>query len=129
MEVAEVMNKRVEYIDSEASVLEAIEKIVNKRIRSVIVKPKDEKDTYGVVTVRDIVYKCLSKNLDPQKIKVGEICSKPLITVEKNMSVEHVLNLMERFNIARVFVKEGDKIVGVVALIDIMAAYLTRRLL
>ncbi len=129
MEVAEVMNKRVEYIDSEASVLEAIEKIVNKRIRSVIVKPKDEKDTYGVVTVRDIVYKCLSKNLDPQKIKVGEICSKPLITVEKNMRVEHVLNLMERFNIARVFVKEGDKIVGVVALIDIMAAYLTRRLL
>ena len=129
MEVAEVMNKRVEYIDSEASVLEAIEKLVNKRIRSIVVKPKDEKDTYGVVTVRDIVYKCLSKNLDPQKIKVGEICSKPLITVEKNMSVEHVLNLMERFNIARVFVKEGDKIVGVVALMDIMAAYLTRRLL
>ncbi|KUJ92533.1 MAG: CBS domain protein, partial [Archaeoglobus fulgidus] len=51
MEVAEVMNKRVEYIDSEASVLEAIEKLVNKRIRSIVVKPKDEKDTYGVVTV------------------------------------------------------------------------------
>lgn len=129
MEVAEVMNKRVEYIDPEASVLEAIEKIVNKRIRSVVVKPKDEKDTYGVVTVRDIVYKCLSKNLDPQKIKVEEICSKPLITVEKNMGMEHVLSLMGKFNIARVFVKDGDKIIGIVALMDIMAAYLTRRLL
>ncbi len=129
MEVAEVMNKRVEYIDPEAPVLEAIEKIVNKRIRSVVVRPKDEKDTYGIVTVRDIVYKCLSKNLDPQKVRVEEICSKPLITVEKNMGVEYVLKLMEKFNIARVFVKEGDKIVGVVALMDIMAAYLTRRLL
>jgi len=129
MEVAEVMNKRVEYIDSEASVLEAIEKLVNKRIRSIVVKPKDEKDSYGVVTVRDIVYKCLSKNLDPRNIKVGEICSKPLITVDKTLSVEHVLNLMEKFNIARVFVKDGDKIVGVIALMDIMAAYLTRRLL
>jgi len=129
MEVAEVMNKRVEYIDPEAPVLEAIEKIVNKRIRSVVVKPKDEKDTHGIVTVRDIVYKCLSKNLDPQKVKVEEICSKPLVTVEKNMGVEHVLKLMEKFNIARVLVKEGDKIVGVVALMDIMAAYLTRRLL
>jgi len=129
MEVAEVMNRRVEYIDPEASVLEAIEKIVNRRIRSVVVKPRDEKDTYGVITVRDIVYKCLSKNLDPRKIKVEEICSKPLINVDKNVSVEHVLSLMEKFNIARVFVKEGEKIVGVVSLMDIMAAYLTRRLL
>ena len=129
MEVAEVMNRRVEYIDPEASVLEAIEKIVNRRIRSVVVKPRDERDTYGVITVRDIVYKCLSKNLDPRKIKVEEICSKPLVTIDKNVSVEHVLSLMEKFNIARVFVKEGEKIVGVVSLMDIMAAYLTRRLL
>lgn len=129
MEVSEIMNRRLEVVDPETPVLEVIEKMVNKRIRSVLVKPKDEKDTYGVVTVRDVVYKCLSKNLDPTKVKAGEICSKPLITVEKNMGVEHVLSLMEKFNIARVFVKEGEKIVGIVALLDIMAAYLTRRLL
>jgi len=129
MKVEDVMNKRVEFVDANATVLEVIEKLVNKRIRSVVIKPKDEKDTYGVITVRDVVYKCLAKNLDPQKIKAHEIASKPLITVEKTFDLEHVLKLMERFNIARVFVKEGEEIVGIVALMDIMAAYLIRRLL
>lgn len=129
MNVEDVMNKRVEFVEAEATVLEVIERLVNRRIRSVVVKPKDEKDTYGVVTVRDVVFKCLAKNLDPQKLKAHEIASKPLITVEKSMSLEHVLKLMDRFNIARVFVREGEKIVGVVALMDIMSAYLVRRLL
>lgn len=129
MNVEEVMNKRVEFVEANATVLEVIERLVNRRIRSVVVKPKDEKDTYGVITVRDVVFKCLVKNLDPQKVKAYEIASKPLITVEKSMSIEHVLSLMERFNIARVFVKEGEKILGVVALMDIMSAYLVRRLL
>ncbi|MEM1579335.1 MAG: CBS domain-containing protein [Archaeoglobaceae archaeon] len=129
MNVGEVMNKRVEFVEATASVLEVIERIVNRRIRSVVVKPKDEKDTYGVITVRDVVFKCLIKNLDPQKLKAFEIASKPLITVDKNLSIEHALSLMERFNIARVFVKEEDKIIGVVALMDIMSAYLIRRLL
>ncbi|MEM0203791.1 MAG: CBS domain-containing protein [Archaeoglobaceae archaeon] len=129
MNVEDVMNKRVEFVEANATVLDVIERLVNRRIRSVVVKPKDEKDTYGVITVRDVVFKCLAKNLDPQKVKACEIASKPLITVEKSMSIEHVLSLMGRFNIARVFVKEGEKIVGVVALMDIMSAYLVRRLL
>ncbi|MCC6027923.1 MAG: CBS domain-containing protein [Archaeoglobus sp.] len=129
MKVEDVMNKRVEFVDANATVLDVIERLVNRRIRSVVVKPKDERDTYGVVTVRDVVYKCLAKSLDPQKVKAHEIASKPLITVEKDLDLEHVLKLMEKFNIARVFVKEKNEIIGVVALMDIMSAYLIRRLL
>jgi len=36
---------------------------------------------YGVITVRDIVFKVISKNLDPHKIKVEEIASKPVISI------------------------------------------------
>jgi CBS domain-containing protein len=129
MKVEDVMNKRVEFVDANATVLDVIERLVNRRIRSVVVKPKDERDTYGVVTVRDVVYKCLAKSLDPQKLKAHEIASKPLITVEKDLDLEYVLKLMEKFNIARVFVKEKNEIIGVVALMDIMSAYLIRRLL
>ena len=129
MKVEDVMNKRVEFVDANATVLDIIERLVNKRIRSVVVKPKDERDTHGVVTVRDVVYKCLAKSLDPQKLKAHEIASKPLITVEKDLDLEYVLKLMEKFNIARVFVKEKNEIIGVISLMDIMSAYLLRRLL
>lgn len=127
MRVEDVMNRRVEFIDPTLTVLEVIEKLVNKRIRSVVVKPKDK--DYGVITMRDIVYKCLAKGIDPEDLKAYEIASKPLITVEKGTSVDDVLSLMEKAKIASVFVKDGEKIVGVVTLMDLMTGYLIGRLL
>lgn len=126
MKVSEVMNRKVEIIEPEATVLDAIERLVDRRIRSLVVKPEREDDTYGTVTIRDIVYKCLSEDKEPKKIKIKEITSKPLIYVEKDMSVEHALELMKKFNIARVFVKEENKVVGVVALMDIVAMCLVK---
>lgn len=126
MKVSEVMNRKVEIIEPEATVLDAIERLVDRRIRSLVVKPEGEDDTYGTVTIRDIVYKCLSEDKEPKKIKIKEITSKPLIYVEKDMSVEHALELMKKFNIARVFVKEENKVVGVVALMDIVAMCLVK---
>lgn len=127
MRVEEVMNKRIEFVDPDITVLEVIEKIVNKRIRSVVVKPKDK--DYGLITVRDIVYKCLAKGIDPEDLKAYEIASKPLIAVEKGTSVEDALAIMEKSKIGSVFVRDGDKIVGVVSLMDVMTGYLIGRLL
>ncbi|MHA1685842.1 MAG: CBS domain-containing protein [Candidatus Heimdallarchaeaceae archaeon] len=78
----EVMNRRVESIKPDASVLDAIERITTLRIRSLVVEP-DEDDVYGVVTVRDIVFKCLAKRLDPKQVKIKDISTKPIICVEK----------------------------------------------
>ncbi len=127
MKVEEIMNKKIEYIESDATVYDAIEKMIDKRIRSLVVKLKDKKDVYGVITVRDIVFKVISKNLEPNKVKVEEIASKPLVCVDKDIEIEHVIKLMEKFNIARVFVREEKKILGVVALLDVMAGSLIKR--
>ncbi|PMP68067.1 MAG: histidine kinase [Thermodesulfobacterium geofontis] len=125
--IYEIMNTKLETIPADATVYEAIEKLIDKRIRSLLVLPKDEKDRPGVVTVRNIIFKVLAKNLDPHKVKISEISSKPLITVSKEATVEDVLALMEKYNIARVFIKEGDEIVGVVSFFDIMAHILIER--
>ena len=127
MKVEEVMNKKIEYIQPEAMVYDAIEKMVDKRIRSLLVNPKDEQDVYGLITVRDIVFKIINKNLNPRKIKVGEITSKPLVCVTKDMPIEHVMALMEKFNIARVIVCEEGKVRGVVSLFDVMAGSLIEK--
>ena len=127
MKIQEVMVKKLESIGPDAPVYDAIEKMVDKRIRSLLVRPKDEKDVYGVVTVRDIVFKVIGKNLDPNKIRIEEIASKPLISIDKDMEIDHVISLMNKFNIARVFVFDGKEIVGVASLLDIMAAALIER--
>ncbi|MDL1956017.1 MAG: CBS domain-containing protein [Candidatus Desulfofervidus auxilii] len=124
MKVGEIMTDKVEYIDHDANIYEAIEKMVDKRIRSLVVRPKDERDVYGVITVRDVVFKVIKKNLDLNKVKVEDIASKPLICVDEEMEMEHVVKLMEKFNIARIFVTRGRKVIGVVALLDVIVSRL-----
>ena len=71
MKVEEIMVKKIEFIEADAMVYDAIEKMIDKRLRSLVVKPKDEKDVYGVVTARDIVFKVLARNLDPGKVSIA----------------------------------------------------------
>jgi len=127
MNVVEIMTRKLETVDADAPIYDAIEKMIDKRIRSLLVKPKDDKDVHGVVTVRDIVNKALLKNLDLNKAKVRDIASKPLVCVDKDMDVEFAVNLMSKFNIARVFVNHGKEIIGIISLLDVLSAALIRR--
>lgn len=127
MKVDEIMTKKLEILDADASIYDAIERMIDKRIRSLLVKPGDEKDVYGVITVRDIVYKVMAKNLDLNKTKVGEIVSKPLVCIDKWIDVEHAVNLMAKFNITRLFISQGKEILGIVSLLDVMSAELIKR--
>ena len=127
MKVDEIMTKKLETIHADASIYDAIERMIDKRIRSLLVKPRDEQDVYGVITVRDIVFKVLGKNLDLNKTKVSEITSKPLVCINKGMDVEHATNLMTKFNITRVFISEGKEIVGIISLLDVMSAELIKK--
>jgi CBS domain-containing protein len=127
MNVVEIMTKKLETIDADAPLYDAIEKMIDRRIRSLLVKPKDDKDVHGVITVRDIVTKALAKNLDLTSTKVSDVSSKPLVCVDKNMDVEYAINLMSKFNITRVFVNDGRDIIGIISLLDVMSAELIKR--
>jgi len=127
MNVVEIMTKKLETIEVDAPIYDAIEKMIDKRIRSLLVKPNDDKDVHGVITVRDIVNKALAKNLDLNKTKVKEITSNPLVCVDKGMDVEYAINLMSKFNITRVFVNDGKEIIGIISLLDVMSAELIKR--
>ncbi len=127
LKVKHIMNTKLETISPEATVYDAIERLIDKRIRSLLVLPKNEDDVYGVVTVRDIVFKVLAKHLNPHQIKVENIASKPVISIDKETELFDLVTLMEKFNIARLFIQENRKIVGVVSLLDVLSAVLIER--
>ncbi|HYA04086.1 MAG TPA: CBS domain-containing protein [Syntrophobacteria bacterium] len=128
MKAEEFMTPKVESIDADSTVYDAIERMVNKRLRSLLVTPRNRnRDDYGVITARDVVFRVLSKGLDPADVKTSQISSKPLRCVEKDADLVNVAALMEKHNIARVFVCDGEKIVGLVSLLDVMAAALIEK--
>lgn len=127
MKVKEFMTTRIESIDFERSVYDAVETMVDRRIRSLLVRFPGKDQENGVITARDVVFKILAKGLDPKKIKVSEIASKPIKSVDQNMDFDEAAKVIGESNIARVFVCDSDRIIGVVALMDVMAATLIER--
>lgn len=127
MDIMDIMTTKIEYIDAEASVYDAIEQMVDKRIRSLLVRLGPEEDSLGVITVRDIAYEVIGKGLDPQKIAVGEITSKPLICVQPDASLAQVLALMQTSYISRVVVCHEQKPCGVISILDVVRGALIDR--
>ena len=127
MKVHEFMTTKIEFIDASKSVYDAVERMVDRRIRSVVVRFSNKEGDYGVLTTRDILFKVFAKGTNPKKVKVSEIASKPVACIDKNMDFDDAATTMERSNIARLFVCEEGKIIGLISLLDVMAAELVTR--
>ncbi len=127
MKIDEFMTTRIASIDGDNSVYDAIEKMVDRRIRSLIVKFKGKDSDHGVITARDVVFKVLAKGINPNDIKVSSIAARPIVCVDREVTLTEAAELMEKSHIARLFVCEGEKIVGVASLLDIMTASLIMR--
>ena len=124
MKIKEFMTTRIESIGFERSVYDAAERMVDRRIRSLLVLFPGNDQENGVITARDVVFKVLAKGLDSKKIKVSEIASKPIVFIDQDMEFDQAAKIMDESNIARAFVCDDDRIIGVVALMDVMAATL-----
>ncbi len=98
-------------IDGDESVANAAKMMKDKKVGSLIVK---DKNTNGIITERDILYKITAEGKDAKKVKVKDIMSKPLITIDANASVKDAIALMSKHNIRRVVVVENNQIIGVV---------------
>jgi len=127
MKVQELMTTKIEFIDADKSVYDAVEKMVDRRIRSLLVRFSDKDLNDGIITARDIVFKVLAKGLNPKDLKVAEIASKPVACIDKNADMNEVASLMEKKKMPRLLVCEDEKIIGVIALIDLMAGALIMR--
>jgi CBS domain-containing protein len=130
MQIHEFMTTKIEAIDSDRSVYDAVEIMVDRHLRSLAVKVPGKSGQAaidGVVTARDVVFKVLAKGIDPRNVKVSEIAARPIVCIQQQMDIEDAATLMERSNIARLFVCDGEKVIGIISLLDIMAAELISR--
>jgi len=122
MKVSEIMITEIEKISPNAKVSETISLMLKEGIRSLIVIPESGEDVYGIVTVRDVVYKVLAKGLNPNEMEVKSIATKPLVSIDTHCNVTHAASLMANLNLARLVVTELGRIVGIVTLMDILRA-------
>ncbi len=117
--VREVMNSPVITSDVDESVKDAAKKMARFKIGSVIVT-KDGRPL-GIVTEGDIVRKVAAEDLKPSKVKLSDILSKPLHTIDAGSDVTEAAKTMRRLNVKKLGVTYKNELVGIVTTSDLNA--------
>ena len=116
--IKDFMTSKIISIDEGEKVTEAVKKMVEHNIGSVVVKRDNE--FVGIVTERDILERCYKENIYSPDLIVKKIMSSPLITIEADAPIGKAVKLMEGKDIRRLLVEEDGKIVGIITQKDIL---------
>ncbi|MGC9333876.1 MAG: CBS domain-containing protein [Anaerolineae bacterium] len=119
---ANIMTKNVVGIEPDATVADAVQKMKEFDVSSLLVRCDDAMHTWGFMTETDVIEKVVAQELDPTRVTVKEIMSKPVITVPPQASLQECASLLARADIRRVLVYDGKEFVGIVSSTDIFNA-------
>jgi signal-transduction protein with cAMP-binding, CBS, and nucleotidyltransferase domain len=121
--VGQLMTKDVSFIQEEASIQEAAQTMHDKRIGSLLVKSAD--DYTGILTETDVVKAVAEQPGQIERLQVKTLMSRPIISVERNMSPHYARDLMADRKIRHLAVQEEGKIVGMISVRDLLAYFKT----
>lgn len=115
--VRDIMMPQPTTLPKTASVLEAARAMRDSHIGDVLVN--DNEKIYGILTDRDIVIRAVAEGKDFDRIKVEDICSHDLTTLEPDDSIEKAVQLMRQHAIRRLPVVENGRPIGIVSIGDL----------
>lgn len=113
--VVRVMHKNILAVSVGTDLNKAAALMLKHKVSSLLVQ--DGNSIAGVVTKTDLARSFVDR-LDGQ-VKVRDLMSNNLVTVDRRRSLTHVIELMKNNGISRVVVSEGEKPVGIVTESDI----------
>jgi len=121
MEVKEAMNQGVITVNPEIKPLEAFEKMYKEGVRRLFVLD-NEGDPKGVISYSDLIGVLGSlrpTNNSIAALKISDIMTEDVITIDSNNAIEDAANLMVRADVSGLLVLEDNKPVGVITKTDI----------
>ena len=117
----EIMTAGAECVGENETLLEAAKKMARLNVGSLPICGEDER-LKGVVTDRDIVVKVLAAGRDPSQTRAGEIGEGKPVTIGADDEAAEILQTMGKYQVRRLPVIDGHKLVGIVALADVARA-------
>ena len=105
-------------IEADASVFEAVKRMVEANVASLLVTEGGE--ITGIVTERDYLRRVALEGRTDNGTAVREIMSSPLIVVTPQTTVDECMALMTDRRIRHVPVVDGGEVVGIVSIGDVV---------
>jgi len=105
-------------IEADASVFEAVKRMVEANVGSLLVTEGGE--ITGIVTERDYLRRVALEGRTDKETAVREIMSSPLIVVTPQTTIDECMALMTDRRIRHLPVVDGGEVVGVVSIGDVV---------
>jgi CBS domain-containing protein len=105
-------------VDAKTTVLEAVRTMNREQIGAVIVMEGDT--ARGICSERDIMLRVVLEKLDPEKTRMTDIMTFPLVTIPMTSSVDDALKLMLENHIRHIPVVKDGKMAGMVSIRNLL---------
>lgn len=120
MLVKDIMNNDVVTISPLATIREAMKRMKDHKVKSLVVDKQGPHDAYGIITYTTILRTIVAEEGDIDLINVYDVCTKPVISVSEDLDVKHVAQLMVNQKFRRVVVLRNNELQGIVTRNDIV---------
>jgi CBS domain-containing protein len=120
-QVSEILGEKgrdVLKIDADASVFDAVRRMVEANVGSLLVT--EDGEITGIVTERDYLRRVTLEGRSDKDIAVREIMSSPLVVVTPATTIDECMAIMTDRRIRHVPVVDGGEVVGVVSIGDVV---------
>lgn len=124
--VSEIMAKKggdVANVGREDTVIRAVEIMNERRIGAVVVA--NDGKVVGIFTERDLLNRIVAKGLDAATTPVKDVMSTPVACGRLSTDLTEAQSVMTNKRVRHLPVVEGDDLVGIVSIGDLMARQVT----
>lgn len=121
--VSEVMTRDPQRIEGLATVQQALERMSEHNISSLVVERRDDQDEFGLLLVADIAREVIGRNRPVSRTSVYEVMIKPAPAVDADMNIKYAIRYMSRLGLSHCIVLHARELVGLVTLRDMALRY------
>ncbi len=124
LKLSEVMSSNFVTINEDASVFEAVKKMVDNKAYGLVVVDSSDRPV-GLLSERSLIKRFILRNKRPDEVQVKKVMRRPLPAVPISVSIQKVAEYLVQHGLERTTVTDKGKVVGYVTLTD-LSRYLSR---
>lgn len=125
--VRDVMVRDVVTIDGAAPLLDGLEMMLKRSVKSLVILPKADGDAFGILTFTDIAKKVIAADERLEMLNIFDVMTKPCITVAESLDIRFAAKMMTSLGVSRLIVTNGNSLQGIVSMTDLVKSLVRKK--